>query len=82
VWHEGHGAVFAVCEDFVWYLVDEEIEAYKASKLARRSPTRTQRPVRTYNQALHLVFPYDFYIQRLLYLVVVLERTTSSRHDT
>jgi hypothetical protein len=51
------------------------------SVLACQSLDYRQHQVLTYDQALHLVFPYDFYIQRLLYLVVVLERTTTSRHD-
>jgi hypothetical protein len=27
VWHEGHGALLAVSEHFVGYLIDEEIKA-------------------------------------------------------
>jgi hypothetical protein len=50
--------------------------------LARQFHAHRQLHARTYDQALHLVFPYDFYIQCLLDLVVVLERTTTSRHNT
>jgi hypothetical protein len=57
--YEGHGLFFAVREDFVGYLVDEEIEAYE-----NRSASHTTLACiegHTYDQTFHLILTIDLY---------------------
>jgi hypothetical protein len=37
--------------------------------------------LRTYYKAFHFVFPFHFHAQSFRYLVIVLESTTTCRHD-
>jgi hypothetical protein len=77
--YEGHGLFFAVREDLIRYLVDEEIKAYDNGSAYHTSLGCNKK--HTYNQAFHFILAIDLYAQRFCYPVVVLERTTTGRHD-
>ena len=78
--HEDHRTFFAVCKDFIRYFVNEEVEACTRKRsvlFVELSGVGI-----TYDETLHLVFPDHLNPQRLCYPVVILESTTSGRHDT
>lgn len=80
MWHEGHWAFFAVREDFIGNLVDEEVKTWD---IVLDHKTKLRESLRlTYDQTLHLVLPKNLDAQRICYSIIVLERTASCRHDT
>jgi len=80
--HEGHGLFFAVGEDLIGYLVDEEVEACKAIvSVCCGCMIRVSLACCTFNQTLHLILPPDLDAEHLGDPVVVLESTAPRRQN-
>ena len=71
-----HGVGFAIREDLMWYLCDEEVET---CGLLERPIKLSYMPI-THDQALHLFLPQNINAEHFAHLVIEFVCTSASGH--